>query len=194
MLLGGDEFMRTQLGNNNAYCQDNEISWYDWGLVEENKDLVGFVKKLIDFRKRHIALLNGIADRYRWYNRKLNEVDWLNSQLKTFSCHLDGSDIVRDGRQSHLFSVFSAGFMAHDFQLPELPGYEWQVVFDTWHSDGEEFADADELPLEPGESYTVAPQSVVTFAARPVAAPAVSGLLGNFRPQHIKWAKRLIRE
>jgi len=53
MILGGDEFGRTQNGNNNAYCQDNEISWYNWELLEKNKGLYRFVKEMIAFRKRH---------------------------------------------------------------------------------------------------------------------------------------------
>lgn len=56
MLLAGDEFGQTQYGNNNAYCQDNEISWLDWELYEKNKDLVCFVKRLIEFRKNHKIL------------------------------------------------------------------------------------------------------------------------------------------
>src|SRR5690606_37200735 len=50
MFVSGDEARRTQRGNNNAYCQDNEISWFDWTLVEQNEDLVRFMKALIDFR------------------------------------------------------------------------------------------------------------------------------------------------
>ena len=53
MLLGGDEFRRTQRGNNNAYCQDNELSWYDWNFVKKHKEIVRFTKELIAFRKRH---------------------------------------------------------------------------------------------------------------------------------------------
>ncbi|MDY3552588.1 glycogen debranching protein GlgX [Gemmata sp. JC717] len=56
MLLAGDEFLRTQQGNNNAWCQDNEISWVDWGLAEENKDFLRFVRELIHLRKRHPVL------------------------------------------------------------------------------------------------------------------------------------------
>ncbi len=56
MLLGGDEFRRTQGGNNNAYCQDNELSWYDWNFVKKHKEIVRFTKELIAFRKRHPCL------------------------------------------------------------------------------------------------------------------------------------------
>ena len=56
MLLAGDECRRTQQGNNNAYCQDNEISWFDWELVERNSGLLRFAKSLIAFRKRQPAV------------------------------------------------------------------------------------------------------------------------------------------
>src|SRR4029077_915334 len=56
MLLGGDEFLRTQKGNNNAWCQDNDISWVDWTLMERNKDFLRFTREMIHFRKRHPAL------------------------------------------------------------------------------------------------------------------------------------------
>jgi len=58
MILGGDEFGRTQHGNNNAYCQDNELSWFDWTMVESNAALVRFVRGLIAFRRRHLVLSN----------------------------------------------------------------------------------------------------------------------------------------
>ncbi|WP_228141866.1 hypothetical protein, partial [Acinetobacter baumannii] len=56
MLLGGDEFRRSQLGNNNAYCQDNETSWYDWRLADRNADLIRFVRGVIALRKRQPVL------------------------------------------------------------------------------------------------------------------------------------------
>src|SRR3546814_7743896 len=56
MLLGGDEFRRTQNGNNNAYCQDNAVSWYDWRLLDANREVFRFVRELIAFRKRNPVL------------------------------------------------------------------------------------------------------------------------------------------
>jgi len=79
MLLGGDEFRRTQHGNNNAYCQDNEISWYDWRLAEQNADLVRFVTRLITLRKQHPVLR---AERFYsdsdilWYGIEGGPPEW----------------------------------------------------------------------------------------------------------------------
>src|SRR5208283_2418984 len=80
MLLAGDEFARTQRGNNNAYCQDNEISWVDWSLNALNQDLVGFVRLLAQLRRRHVefrleTFLKGIASR-----AGVKDVTWLQAR------------------------------------------------------------------------------------------------------------------
>ena len=72
MLLSGDEFANTQFGNNNAYCQDNEISWLDWGRLDDNREHFEFVKNLIAFRKVHPVLRNThfdfpvVPEGYKW--------------------------------------------------------------------------------------------------------------------------------
>ena len=72
MILMGDEFCRTQYGNNNAYCQDNYISWVDWKRKEKFQDIFVFVKKLIEFRKHHCALRR---DRF-FTGRDISEMEW----------------------------------------------------------------------------------------------------------------------
>jgi isoamylase len=88
MLLGGDEFGRTQLGNNNAYCQDNEISWFDWQLLDKNQDLHRFCREMIAYRKaqpvlRRNAFFKGITDPAHpenadilWFDEKGGQPDW----------------------------------------------------------------------------------------------------------------------
>ena len=87
MLQAGDEFARTQHGNNNAYCQDNEISWVDWRLCEANRDLVDFVRLLTAVRRRHAELrretfLKGTASR-----TGIKDVSWL---------HMRGGEMTQD--------------------------------------------------------------------------------------------------
>lgn len=82
MLLGGDEMRRTQRGNNNAYCQDNEISWYDWNLAVKNKGLVRFTSLLINLRKNH-----NIFSRKQYYKESYNketipDINWLDINAK----------------------------------------------------------------------------------------------------------------
>src|SRR5271166_2871918 len=102
MFAAGDEVRRTQQGNNNAYCQDNEISWFDWTLVEKNRDLYRFWKHLIEFHKRHAALhraqfftgamnQRGLMD-VTWHGTKLNSPGWDDPNGRTLGVTLAGFD------------------------------------------------------------------------------------------------------
>ena len=107
LLLAGDEFRRTQHGNNNAYCQDNEISWIDWSLAEKNADILRFVQKLIKLRKDHPVfrrseffkggdIAHGIFPDIAWYNAEGQYPDW--TKLKKFIACRDGRlDDAGDG-------------------------------------------------------------------------------------------------
>jgi isoamylase len=127
MILGGDEFGRTQLGNNNAYCQDNPISWIDWTLREENAGLVAFVRDLIALRKSEPALR--IArfpddaveeeDPWIWFDEAGNlmtEDEWNNPKRRSFGIFLDGEG---NGAQSPLVLLFNAGGDELTFVLPK---------------------------------------------------------------------------
>ena len=103
MLSGGDEIGRTQLGNNNAWCQDNELSWYDWDLDEPRGELLAFTKRLIALRREHpifrskrffdgIAGAGGLPDAW-WFRRdglKLTQRDWANRDLHSLGLFLNG--------------------------------------------------------------------------------------------------------
>ena len=127
MILGGDEFGRTQLGNNNAYCQDNPISWIDWTLRGENAGLVAFVRDLIALRKSEPALR--IArfpddaveeeDPWIWFDEAGNlmtEDEWNNPKRRSFGIFLDGEG---NGAQSPLVLLFNAGGDELTFVLPK---------------------------------------------------------------------------
>ncbi len=100
MILGGDEFGRSQQGNNNAYCQDNEVSWFDYGLTRDNRDLLEFTRKLIRFRLSHPAFLrpefytgtdtdfNRMPD-ITWFNESGDEVEW-STAGQTLALRIDG--------------------------------------------------------------------------------------------------------
>ncbi len=68
MMLEGDEMLRTQLGNNNAYCHDSPLTWVDWTLVERNSELVEYVGSLIEFRKKNFGFLFSETSHYQWFN------------------------------------------------------------------------------------------------------------------------------
>ncbi|MEI8205962.1 MAG: glycogen debranching protein GlgX [Kiritimatiellales bacterium] len=94
MFTAGDEFGRTQSGNNNAYCQDNGISWVDWSLLEKNKELFGFAQTLIALRKNHSALCSGkfygAQGEVEWTGPEGLAVDWKND--RALGMHIKGSD------------------------------------------------------------------------------------------------------
>ena len=126
MILAGDEFGRTQLGNNNAYCQDSPLSWIDWNLCAENADLLKFVKESIALRKSELALrierfpddLIEEADPWVWFDEsgiRLTESEWENPERRSFGIYLDADE---NGDSERLALLFNAGGDGLTFALP----------------------------------------------------------------------------
>ena len=142
MLLAGDEFGRTQRGNNNAYAQDNDISWLDWSLLAANTELHDFVKCLIQFRQTHPSLRrpsfwhgpqadrNAPAD-VRWLGPNGQEPDWHNGSA--IGCLLSGNGQLTGAPfdDDHVLLLFNAGRHGVEFQLPPPPGAPWRLEFAT---------------------------------------------------------------
>jgi glycogen operon protein len=171
MLLMGDEARRTQLGNNNAYCQDNEISWLDWQLVEKNADLFRFVKLLIDYRRQlpereypQLSLSEVIArSRVRWHGAELERPDWSeHSRSVAFS-------IETAKKWYHL--IFNAYWEPIEFQVPPLPrNFErWHRIVDT-HLESPADIQIVGTPL-PGSSYLVEARSAVVLTSQRLDEP-----------------------
>jgi isoamylase len=144
MLLGGDELGNSQNGNNNAYCQDNEISWIKWD--QANSTLIDFTQAVIALRKAHPALrqehfltgddiLEGKKD-IAWFRQDgqpMEDGDWNDGERRLFGCYLSNiRDVVQfDIEEDRLFCVFNAGG-DDTITLPDLPGiHGWTRVFDT---------------------------------------------------------------
>ncbi|MDK2858708.1 MAG: isoamylase [Verrucomicrobiota bacterium] len=121
MFPAGDEFGRTQQGNNNAYCQDNEISWIDWSLLEKNKSLFEFTRKLIALRKKHSVLRKGA-----FYKKE--EVEWLAPNGREIDWHHDRAlGMYIQGRGKLLILINN-----EKTDLPfELPGGRWKLALHT---------------------------------------------------------------
>ncbi len=130
MLLGGDEFRRGQDGNNNAYCQDNEISWYDWGLLEKHRELHRFVRALIVLRRRFPVLREErfyTAEEVRWFGPDLTTPDW-DGPRGLLGCMIH-ADRSAGGALCLLFNATARGVK---FRLPEpRQGRHWHVLLDT---------------------------------------------------------------
>ncbi len=167
MLLGGDELGRTQRGNNNAYCQDNETSWLDWSLVETNAGLVRFVARLVRFRREHPSLRRRtfFEDEAEpplvWHGARLGKPDW-DGPSRALGMHLTGAD-----GDDPIYLFVNAHWLATDFELPRPRGVRsWRRFVDTSLPPGEDALDpGSEVPLA-GRTATAGPRSVVILVAR----------------------------
>ncbi len=169
MLLMGDECRHTQGGNNNAYCQDNETSWFDWELVERHKGLYRFVRELIKRRLQRDASLdteglslNALLRRSRidWHGVKLNQPDWAD-------CSHSIAVTVRGLRGSfavHL--MINAWWEELRFELPSRSGERrWRRWIDTSRPSPDDICDWRDAPPFPGRTCTVASRSIVALVS-----------------------------
>jgi glycogen operon protein len=158
MLLGGDEFGRTQSGNNNAWCQDNEISWLDWDLAERNRDLLDFTRRLITLRRDHAAFRRtnflagqdledeGLPDAW-WFRpdgRRMTQHDWNREDGLYVGVFLNGEQLREIDEQGRPLSddswlmLFNAHHEDVEFTLPNQRfGKVWCTEIDTCAPDEE---------------------------------------------------------
>ncbi|MFC5696255.1 glycogen debranching protein GlgX [Pseudomonas sp. GCM10022186] len=150
MLLAGDEFSRTQHGNNNAYCQDNETGWVDWTLDEEGRDLLEFTRRLASLRHAYPIMRRGrfLVGHYNeelgvkdvtWLapdGGEMNEEHWHDEHTRCMGMLMDGraqpTGIRRGGADATVLLVVNAHHESVDFQLPEVAGGTgWHCLVDT---------------------------------------------------------------
>lgn len=168
MLLMGDEVRRSQQGNNNAYCQDNEISWFDWNCVEKHAEVLRFVRHLIQFTQSlqlfcedHFLYVGEHADHpyLTWHGVKVEQPDWgAGSRVLAFMlCH------PKAGEQLHV--IFNSYWEALAFEIPNVKqGYEpWRRCIDTALQAPEDICAWTNAPLVQGSTYLVQPRSTVVL-------------------------------
>jgi len=180
MLLAGDEFARTQRGNNNAYCQDSEISWVDWRLAEDNRWLVRFVQRLTELRSKY-----PILRRSRFLSAQMNErielkeITWLNAsgtemqdehwadeKMLCFGMLLDGraqtSGIRQRGHDATILVVLNAYHDVVNFTLPgDEPDARWSLLIDTNLPEG--MTESSKVNFVTGDVYAVTGRSLLVF-------------------------------
>ncbi|NJM96208.1 MAG: glycogen debranching protein GlgX [Phormidesmis sp. RL_2_1] len=176
MLLGGDEMGRSTQGNNNTYCQDSELSWFDWTLTEANQGLLRFAQHLIEFRRSHPIFSrhqwffgreihgSGVVD-IGWFHPEGTTIDdreWGDSATQAISIFLNGAEIPNlNSRGERIFDdsfllFFNPSSDPISFAIPEsIENQEWQVLIDTKETTGF---------VENGQSYQR--QQSVAVAAR----------------------------
>ena len=175
MLLAGDEFLQTQAGNNNAWCQNNEISWLDWRLAEANRDMVRFVRELIAFRHRHPCLTRsrfftgqpassrGIPD-VAWHGLHLNEPLWGNYDAQVLAFTLAG----RTATEEDLHIVLNMSEQDIKVQLPEIPLRSWHLAVDTAAPSPDDIIERLRQRTVDGNIQPVHARSVVVFEAQEI--------------------------
>lgn len=149
MLLGGDECRRTQRGNNNAYCQDKEVSWFDWSLIEKHKEIQRFTRGMIGFRRAHPILRREVfytdAD-IKWFAPNGVSPDWTDQLQKWFACLILGQS------EPDLFLMFNADNTSVEFSIPDLPaGKIWRLAVDTSRTAPDDLFDSGKEPSMQGQ-------------------------------------------
>ncbi len=166
MIGMGDEVRRTQLGNNNAYCQDNETSWFDWSLMEQHADVNRFLRLLIDRRRlrnprreEHHLTLNQLLARAlkTWHGVKAGQPDWVpSSHSIALSAHLPYENVTT-------YLIFNAYWEPLEFELPNGNSGPWKRWIDTALDSPNDIVPWAESTLVSGSKYLAGPRSVVAL-------------------------------
>ena len=173
MLLGGDEMGRTQGGNNNAYCQDNELTWFDWAgadteLLDFTKNLIAFRRAHPVFRRRHF-LAGAEASELRWFapaGTEMTGADWSDGNALALTLYLDGSDDpdrAADGTpmlDDDFLVLVNAWWQPLDFVLPATRAQAaWQVELDSYDPSRAVAG------RHAGDRVTASPRSIVVLSS-----------------------------
>lgn len=179
LLLAGDEFGNSQGGNNNAYCQDNEVSWLNWNLLKTNRDLFEFVKAVIAFRKAHPVfhmkkepmvmdyLSCGHPDvSYHGVKAWRPEFENFRRQIGIMYCGSYGTKA--DGSQDDSFYVvYNMHWEPHEFDLPNPPrGQSWHLAFNTAAREAGGRFEAGAEPEVKEKHFLVPPRTIVVFIGK----------------------------
>jgi glycogen operon protein len=203
MLRGGDELGQTQRGNNNAYCQDNEISWLNWEMSADDREFLRFVQEVTRFWQLHPVLQrrrffhgrsirgSGITD-VSWFmpsGKDMSDQDWTEF-VRCFGMRLAGDlidEVDERGRRIQgetVLVLFNAHHEALGFSLPPVnPGHHWERVIDTARPDDQDTAAHDPYPL--------AGRSLAVFRTRPVERPESQRISADLARRLVRRAHRL---
>jgi isoamylase len=178
MLLMGDEIGRTQNGNNNAYCHDSELSWFNWELLEKNAGLFDFVKKFIAFRMQHPALRNGHFLRHQDY-REVGFPDMAFHGLRPYKPSWSarnhvlafslGGDYAKGGlaEDDHIYVAMNMHWQIKTFNLPPLPGgQQWHLFANTGDARNPVYEPGREPRLRRQNSFRLQTRSVAVLVGR----------------------------
>lgn len=173
MLQAGDEVLRTQRGNNNAWCQDNDLGWFDWRLTERNADMLRYTRELIAFRRRHANLTTNcfftgamvpgrdIAD-IAWHGVRLNEPLWNDPEARMLAFTIAG----QHDDEEDLHVILNMSDQSLNAPLPVMRERRWHLALDTARPAPADILVRDcQMPLI-GGAYLAGPRSVIVLEAR----------------------------
>ena len=181
MMLAGDEIGKTQKGNNNAYCQDNELSWINWHDKEKNRDIYDFFKKMIAFRKAHPIMRRdthfdheayidfgcGYSE-ISWHGLKVNQPDWSyhSRTLAMLLCDKQGGN--GGVKKDYIYIAMNMHWVQHKFELPRLSeGREWYLFANTNLLPPNDISEVGkEKKLRAQKAILIAPRTIVILIGR----------------------------
>ena len=174
MIVGGDEFMRTQGGNNNTYCHDNEINWYNWNQVEspESQEVIRFWSMLIKKRILYInhfrgKFFSGKKNKYglsevNWNGTLLNQPNWEDGQSRCLA--VTYGDTAEDSDQTlNVHCMFNMYWDAIEFEIPKLEGLYWYRSVDTGQPTPNDISEPYDMVRIDTPTYLVGGRSVVVL-------------------------------
>jgi glycogen operon protein len=168
MLLMGDEIRRSQYGNNNAYCQDNEMNWLNWENTHDHTDLLRFTQGLIKFHQNYHVFhqqkfwVEPGGPELIWHGVKLHQPDWGHYS------HSLAFELYHPAYHEHLYIILNAYWKSLDFELPAIPHEKhWFRVVDTGLPSPEDFVEPGNVRLHIPNRYTTHPRSAVILVALP---------------------------
>ena len=183
MILAGDEMGNTQWGNNNTYCQDNEVSWLDWSLLDKHREIFEFFRKMIAFRRAHPVFRNsghfqnrdyvgsGYAD-ITWHGTKAWNADW-SPMSRTLAFMLCGKHAKAGKvRDNSVYVAMNMHWQMHGFELPRLHDRtSWYVVANTDALPPHDIREVgQEIKLENQSEFLVGARSVVVLISKESAS------------------------
>jgi glycogen operon protein len=172
MLVAGDEVGRTQQGNNNAYCQDNEISWFDWNLVDANPEMFRFFSTLLKFRLTHSVLRapefytglpnnRGVPD-LTWHGTRLSAPGWDDPQARALACTIGGQ-----GDDPDLHVMMNMYWEPMAFEIADVPDRHWTRAIDTALPSPADIAGSEAAQPIDSTTYLVSERSIVVLVSQP---------------------------
>lgn len=170
MILAGDEIRRTQMGNNNAYCHDTELSWLNWSYLKKNKSLFRFFKLMIAFRKSNPLLKRktfftgkknkkGFQD-IIWHGCKLYAPGWNNPQSKVLSFTLSSE------KEHNIHVILNMDCKELNFQIPPISGKKWYRIIDTTENSPNDIIEGGKEKEIFNETYHAKDHSVIVLVAK----------------------------